>query len=154
MKVYRLHKSIKLPMSLKEGWEFFSDPRNLNKITPPSMGFEIKNKVPRFMYAGMIIIYKVKAFLGIPLTWVTEITHMEEPGFFVDEQRFGPYKFWHHQHILTEVSGGIEVEDIVHYAVPVPILGRLVNLLLVRPKLKKIFEYREKELQRQVGINN
>lgn len=151
MKVYRLHKSIKLPLNLREGWEFFSDPRNLGSITPPSMAFRIINKIPRYMYEGMIIIYKVRPFFGIPVKWMTEITHVEEPGFFVDEQRLGPYKFWHHQHILTEVYGGIEVEDIVHYALPAPLLGRLVNLLIVKRQLKKIFEYREKALRKIFG---
>ncbi len=147
MKIYRLHYSIKLPISLRVGWDFFSDPWNLAKITPPSMAFRIVNKVPRRVYAGMIIIYKVKPLLGIPVKWVTEITHMDEPGFFVDEQRFGPYRFWHHQHILTEVQGGIEAEDIVHYALPVPLLGGLINSFAVKRQLRKIFEFREKALK-------
>ncbi len=149
MKLYRLHKTQKLPITPEEAWEFFSDPRNLANITPKSLGFKITNKIPHIMYAGMIISYKIRPFLGIPVQWITEITHVEEPVFFIDQQRFGPYKFWHHQHIFTETAGGIEVEDVVHYALPFGPIGRLLHLLFVKRQLKKIFSHRELILKRK-----
>ncbi len=148
MKVYRFHRSIKLPINISDAWEYFSDPRNLSMILPPSLGFRILDRLPRYMYAGMIIQYRIRPMLAIPLTWITEITHIEEPGYFVDVQHFGPFKFWHHQHMLTEVAGGVEIEDTVHYSVPIPLLGRLVNLLFVGRKLRSIFDFRDKALRK------
>ena len=103
------------------------------------------------MYAGQIIRYKINIFPFFPMSWVTEITHVSEPTFFVDEQRYGPYKFWHHKHFLKEISDGVEMEDIVHYKLPMGFLGRLAHPLLVKPKLEEIFNYREKKLKELFG---
>ncbi len=103
------------------------------------------------MYAGQVISYTVRPLAGIPMTWVTEITHVNTPNYFVDEQRFGPYAFWHHQHFLKEVPGGVEMRDIVHYALPLGLLGRLANSLLVKNKLQKIFDFRHKKLESLFG---
>ncbi|PKQ70879.1 SRPBCC family protein [Raineya orbicola] len=146
--LYQLYRRQILPISLEEAWEFFSSPFNLKKITPPDMGFEVKLISPeQKMYAGMIIAYKVRPLLGIPMNWVTEITHVREPYFFVDEQRFGPYSLWHHQHHFREVAEGVEMEDLVSYKVPLGILGRLANVLFVRKRLEYIFDYRYKVLE-------
>ncbi|MDW8295856.1 MAG: SRPBCC family protein [Raineya sp.] len=146
--MYQLYRKQVLPISLEEAWEFFSSPFNLKKITPPDMGFEVKLISPeQKMYAGMIIAYKVRPLLGIPVNWVTEITQVREPYFFVDEQRFGPYSFWHHQHHFREVAEGVEMEDLVSYKIPLGILGKFANWLFVRKRLEYIFDYRYKVLE-------
>lgn len=146
MKIYTLHKKQNIPISKEEAWNFLSDPKNLKKITPEYMGFDIVSGADKEMYPGQIIEYIVKPVLGIPNKWVTEITHVVENKFFVDEQRFGPYALWHHKHFLKEIPGGVEMEDLIHYKVPFGIIGQLVNPILVRPKLEEIFEFRRKKL--------
>jgi ligand-binding SRPBCC domain-containing protein len=100
------------------------------------------------MYAGQIIEYKVSPILGIPLYWMTEITHVEQHKFFVDEQRFGPYSMWHHQHHFREVPGGVEMTDIVHYKMPFWFLGDIANTLFVKKQLNDIFNYRFKAVEK------
>ena len=146
MKIYTLHKKQNIPISKEEAWNFLSDPKNLKKITPEYMGFDIVSGADKEMYPGQIIEYIVKPVLGIPNKWVTEITHVVENKFFVDEQRFGPYALWHHKHFLKEIPGGVEMEDLIHYKVPFGIIGQLVNPILVRPKLEEIFEFRRRKL--------
>lgn len=144
--LYSLHTKQKLPIPLEQAWDFISNPKNLAVITPDSMGFKTLSGDERKMYPGQIIHYTVTPVLGIKLQWVTEITHVVDKAFFVDEQRYGPYKFWHHKHFLKEIPGGTEMEDIVHYKLPYGFLGRFMHPLLVRPKLEEIFEYRHKKL--------
>lgn len=144
MKVHVLEREQRLPISLEQAWEFFADARNLARITPPDMGFEVTSRLPERMYAGMIITYRVRPLFGIPVRWVTEITHVDEGRMFVDEQRAGPYRFWHHQHLFREVPGGVEVGDVVHYALP-PGVG-LLRPLLVAPRLEAIFDHRRRVL--------
>ena len=127
MKLYQLKSKQFLPISLDEAWAFLADPRNLKTITPQYMGFEICDGADRPMYQGQIIQYIVTPVLGIKTKWVTEITHVVDKSFFVDEQRFGPYAFWHHKHFLKEVPGGVEMEDIIDYKIPFGILGQLVH---------------------------
>ena len=146
MKLYQIKWKQILPMTLDESWDFFSDPRNLPKITPPSLNLKITSDLPEKMYQGMIITYKVHPFLGIPSIWVTEITQVKDKRFFIDEQRLGPYKFWHHQHHFKEIDEGIEMTDIVNYALPLDPLSRPLNSLLVGTKVEKIFEYRKEVL--------
>lgn len=143
MKIYNLKRIQVLPISLHEAWEFFSTPRNLSKITPKSMGFEIQyisggDKT----YAGQLIKYTVKVPPGIRLQWVTEITHVAEPSYFVDEQRFGPYALWHHQHHFRQVDNGVEMTDEVNYAIPFGVIGRAANWLFVEQQVNAIFDYR------------
>lgn len=146
MKIYQFKSVQTLSITLDEAWDFFSNPKNLPKITPPWLNLKITSQVPSKMYAGMIISYKVYPFLGIPSNWVTEITQVKEKQFFIDEQRFGPYKFWHHQHHFREVAECIEMEDIVTYALPFDPLSRSINSLMVAQKVKEIFKYRENVL--------
>lgn len=128
-------------------WDFISSPGNLRKITPPELNFFVLTDVKdKKMYPGQIIEYYVNPAKGIVTHWVTEITHVREREYFVDEQRFGPYKFWHHQHILKPVPGGVEMLDIVHYKIPGWFIGKLINSLFVRRKLEFIFEYRHRKL--------
>lgn len=123
-------------------WEFFSSPKNLKKITPPYMGFDVKTEIPEYMYEGLIIAYKVKPLFGIPVEWITEITHVKEHKFFVDEQRKGPYRIWHHEHHFEETDRGILMTDIVSYEMPFGALGKLIQPILVKKKLEEIFAYR------------
>ena len=151
MKIYRLETIQNLPISQKEAWDFLSDPRNLKTITPDYMGFEIVSGAASKMYAGQILQYIVTPLLNIPLKWVTEITHVREGEYFVDEQRFGPYSLWHHKHFIEPIKNGVEMIDIVDYKVPFGLLGQLVQPFLVRPKLEEIFEYRKNALDRIFG---
>lgn len=154
MKIYTLHTKQNLPITKNQAWDFLSNPRNLKTITPDYMGFEILSGADRPCYAGQIIQYIVTPILGIKTKWVTEITHVQEGHYFVDEQRFGPYALWHHKHFIKEIPGGVEMEDIVDYKVPLGILGQLVHPFLVKPKLQEIFEYREKALIDIFGVYN
>jgi len=128
-------------------WDFMSDPKNLARITPQHMGFNVLTPSLSSMYQGQIIEYTVSPLFGIKLNWVTEITHVKDEIYFVDEQRFGPYAFWHHQHRLTEVEGGIMMHDLVHYKMPFGFLGKIANFLFVKKQLKKIFDYRHQKLE-------
>jgi ligand-binding SRPBCC domain-containing protein len=136
---------------LQTCWDFFSSPANLKRITPSYMGFDVKTEVPAQMYEGLIIAYTVKPLLGIPVEWVTEITHVKDKSFFVDEQRKGPYTMWHHEHHFKEVEGGVEMTDIVSYIIPLGFLGKLVEPFLVKPKLEEIFAYRFKIVEEVFG---
>ena len=151
MKIYKLETSVILDIDLDTAWNFFSDPGNLSRITPPSMGFEITEQDGQEMYPGMIIAYRVRPFGGIPVPWVTEITHVKQPHFFVDEQRFGPYRLWHHKHFFSPTGEGLLARDLVHYALPGGPAGRLMHPLLVRPRLEQIFDYRKKTLLQMFG---
>jgi ligand-binding SRPBCC domain-containing protein len=147
MKPFVIDRVQILPTTLDTAWDFFSNPANLSKITPPSMDFCITSPPQSTTYAGQIITYTLRPLLGITMIWVTEITQASQPNFFVDEQRFGPYRFWHHQHFFREVDGGIEVRDLVHYLLFHDQLAGVLNRLLIAPRLKKIFDYRTKALQ-------
>lgn len=136
---------------LQTCWDFFSSPVNLKRITPDYMGFDVKTEVPAQMYEGLIIAYTVKPLFGIPVEWVTEITHVKDKAFFVDEQRKGPYTMWHHEHHFKEVEGGVEMTDIVSYIIPLGFLGKLVQPFLVKPKLEEIFAYRFKIVEEVFG---
>lgn len=146
MKIYQLHSVQKLPISITEAWDFLSNPKNLKTITPDFMSFDIVSGAEKEMYPGQIIEYIVKPVFGIPNKWITEITHVEDKKYFVDEQRFGPYSLWHHKHFLRKIDGGVEMEDIIHYKIPFGLLGQLVHPILVKPKLNQIFEYRKSKL--------
>jgi len=148
LKIYQFKAKQFLPITINEAGDFFSNPNNLPKITPPWLNFEVTTQLESRMYAGMIITYLVRPILNIPATWVTEITHVHVPNFFVDEQKFGPYKLWHHQHVFREAKDGIEMEDIVNYAVPLDFIGRLANNLIIFKKIKSIFEYRTEILNK------
>lgn len=144
MKIYTLKRQQHLDISLEKAWDFFSSPLNLAKLTPEYMNFEVlSNDANEAIYAGKIIEYKVHPVLNIPMQWVTEITHVEKNAFFVDEQRFGPYAFWHHKHIFDQQKNGVLMTDLVHYALPFGILGRIAHNLFVRKQLHSIFEFRE-----------
>lgn len=146
--VYSLKTVQHIPADINTAWDFFSNPANLAAITPTSMGFKtISKHHGEKMYAGQIIEYKVSPVLGIPLYWMTEITHVEDKKYFVDEQRFGPYSLWHHQHHFKEVGGGVEMTDIVHYKIPYWFIGDIANSLFISKQLKSIFDYRYRKVE-------
>ncbi|APY00191.1 SRPBCC family protein [Lacinutrix venerupis] len=151
MKIYRLHKKQNLPITKEQAWKFLSSPENLKTITPNYMGFNILSGADRPMYAGQIIQYIVTPVLGIKTKWVTEITHVVDGEYFVDEQRFGPYALWHHKHFIKEIKGGVEMEDIIDYKIPMGIFGQLAHPILVKPKLEEIFNYRKEKLETLFG---
>jgi len=137
-----------LPLGIEEAWKFFSNPKNLGLITPPYMGFNLTSELHSDkMYPGMIITYRVYPLLGIPLRWVTEITQVDEPNYFVDNQKSGPYKFWHHQHFFYETDQGTEMVDIINLAAPFGWLGLIAERLIVEKKVQEIFRYRSEKLK-------
>jgi ligand-binding SRPBCC domain-containing protein len=153
MAFYQLVKTQKLPATLTEVWDFISSPANLKEITPKHMGFIITGSTgEEKMYPGMIIIYKVSPVLGIKLNWVTEITHVREFEYFVDEQRVGPYSMWHHQHKIEPIEGGVLMTDIVTYQPPLGFLGALANKMFIRNQLRQIFDYRTIALEKRFGL--
>jgi ligand-binding SRPBCC domain-containing protein len=154
MKTYHFKFELNLPIPLAEAWNFFSSPLNLAKITPPKMNVVITSDytADTKMYPGMLIAYKVSPVMGIKMNWVTEITHVKDMEYFVDEQRFGPYAMWHHQHHFKEITGGVHITDILTYALPYGIIGRLVNAVLVEKEVKKIFSFREEAVKKLFGL--
>lgn len=148
MKVYKKEWNQFIPRPLDEVWEFFSRPENLNEVTPKDMNFEILSDISNQpMYEGMIINYKVTPFLGIKMRWTTEIQRIKEGKYFVDEQRFGPYAMWHHEHHFEEKDGGVYMKDLLHYAIPYGPIGNIANWLIVKNKIDEIFDYRFKAVE-------
>lgn len=141
-----------IPVGIDVAWDFFSNPANLQSITPENIGFSIISKYHGgIIYPGQLIEYKVRPLFGISLYWMTEITHVQQKKYFIDEQRFGPYSLWHHQHHFREINGGVEMTDIVHYRIPGGIAGNMLNALYIQKKLEDIFEYRFKKAEQIFG---
>lgn len=153
MQFYSIKSRQHLPISLNEAWAFFSSPNNLQKITPPDMNFMITSdkKDGEEMYAGQIITYTLTPLLGIKVKWMTEITHVKEGHYFVDEQRFGPYKLWHHRHTFVSTPYGVDMYDDVNYVLPFGILGTIAHALFVRKRIEEIFKYRTKVVEELFG---
>jgi len=151
--VYTLRRLQAFPITVEEAWHFFSQPKNLDVLTPASLNLKFTNELfGAEMYPGQIITYNVKPLFGIPLFWMTEITHVAKPFFFVDEQRRGPYALWHHEHHFKQINGGVEMTDLLHYALPFGLLGRIVHRLFVKKQLERIFEYRFQKAEALFGL--
>jgi ligand-binding SRPBCC domain-containing protein len=151
-KVYSFSSIQKMPITPETAWDFFSRPQNLQHITPASMGFVVKSRYHgELMYPGQIIEYTVRPILGIPIYWMTEITHVDPNNYFIDEQRFGPYSLWHHQHHFKKIDGGVEMTDIVHYKIPYWFVGDLANTLFVKKQLREIFAFRTEVIEKKFG---
>lgn len=149
MKVYNRRFKQFVKADLHEVWRFFSRPENLNELTPPDMNFKIMSDLEGIeMYPGMMIAYKVSPFKGITMDWLTEITQVRDHEFFIDEQRNGPYRMWHHQHHFKPTDEGVEMTDILHYAIPMGIFGRMANSILVAKRIDDIFTYRNEAVER------
>lgn len=152
MSFFQLITDQNIPASLTDVWDYISSPHNLPDICPPYMDFRITSRdLPSKMYQGMIITYKLRPMLGVPVSWMTEITHVEDHEFFVDEQRVGPYKLWHHQHHVREIEGGVAMRDIVTYQPPLGILGGIANSIFIKKQLQSIFNYRSAALEQRFG---
>jgi ligand-binding SRPBCC domain-containing protein len=153
VKTYVLKTEQKIPIPLDEAWDFFSSPLNLAKITPPEMSFVVTSDyaADAKIYTGMIITYKISPLLGIKMNWMTEITHVADKQYFVDEQRFGPYAMWHHQHHFKEIKGGVQMNDILHYAIPYGFIGTITKKVFVGKEVNKIFAFREKAIEEIFG---
>ena len=155
MAFYQFIQTQKIPATLDAVWDFVSSPANLKEITPPYMGFEVTgNSGNGKMYAGMIITYIVKPVLGIPMQWMTEISQVKDKEYFVDEQRMGPYKLWHHQHKIEAIEGGVLMTDVVTYIPPFGFIGAIANSLFIKRQLQTIFEYRTKAVNEKFGTWN
>lgn len=152
MKVHTLSQEQRLPITPAAAWEFFSSPRNLDEITPRDLGFRIVSLPGEKMYEGQIITYQVMIVPGIWIPWVTEIKAVDEGRSFIDEQRFGPYKFWHHRHTFEEIPGGVLMRDLVHYGLGFGPLGAVAHGLFVRSKLEMIFRFRRETLEKRFGV--
>ena len=148
MKIYQFKKTQLLKITLDEAWEFFSNPNNLDKITPDFMKFKIISNPSDKMYSGQIITYRIGLMPGVNQTWVTEIKNVDERKSFIDEQRFGPYKFWHHLHMFDETEEGVMTTDLIHYAVPFGIFGRAVHAIYIKRTLEEIFSFRHNFLEK------
>ena len=152
MAIHSLKTVQKIPVSLNEAWNFFASPTNLDAITPGDMGFKIISKFDgEKMFAGQIIEYTVRPLFNLPIYWMTEITEVSEGKYFIDEQKKGPYNLWRHQHHFNEIKGGVEMTDIVDYRNPFGFIGEIANSLIVRKKLKRIFEYRFQKIEDLLG---
>lgn len=155
MGFYQFKASQDIPASVDEVWDFISSPKNLKVITPDYMGFDITSEnLPLKMYQGMIITYKVSPLMGVKMDWMTEITHVRDNEYFVDEQRVGPYDLWHHQHLLVPTEFGVTMKDIVTYSPPFGPLGDIANSIIIKGKLKEIFAYRKKVIEDKWGVVN
>ncbi len=142
MAIYQFKATQKIHADFQEVWKFISDPRNLALITPPSMDFKVITEKTNHMYEGLMIAYTVKPLLGIKVNWLTEITHVKDHYYFVDEQRVGPYKIWHHEHFIYQDGEDVIMEDLITYCPPFGLLGKLANQLVIKKKLNEIFEFR------------
>ncbi|MFA8342453.1 MAG: hypothetical protein ACEPO8_05720 [Rhodothermaceae bacterium] len=147
MKIHKIDCTRVLQTDINRCWSFFSNPLNLKLLTPEKVFDKINLENFSEMYPGMIITYVIKPVLNFRFTWVTEITQMKKEKYFIDEQRFGPYKFWHHQHLFNETENGVEVRDIVHYVMPMGFIGNLIHKFFVKRELERIFEYRNKKMK-------
>jgi ligand-binding SRPBCC domain-containing protein len=148
MKLHQIHRKQMIPISIFEAWEFFSNPENLSTITPSWLNLTLISDIPRGMHSGMIISYRITPIVRVPTIWISEITHVNRPTYFVDEQRLGPFRFWHHQHVFKEVGRNVEIQDIVHYAMPLGPIGEMMYSISVRKKVDSIFDFRQKALER------
>jgi len=148
MAIHTLQRIQILSATVEECWRFFSNPQNLCRITPPALDFVIKSNLPAEIHPGLMIEYRVRPLWGIAVNWLTEITHVQKPFYFVDEQRVGPYAVWHHEHTFRDLGEGrVEIGDRVHYVLPFGPLGDLLHPFLVKKQLEQIFDYRTRVLR-------
>jgi ligand-binding SRPBCC domain-containing protein len=144
--VHYLHREQIIPAQVKDVWHYFCDPKNLNEITPPNMNFEIIKGGDVEMYEGQIIEYRVEFLRGVKSLWLTEISHVCDEKYFVDEQRVGPYRFWYHEHVFEEHPSGTKMTDQVTYVIPFGILGDFLNTLWISGRLRNIFDFRRQKI--------
>jgi len=149
--IHYLHREQVISAPQEQVWDYFADPKNLDELTPPDMKFEIITGGDVRMYPGQMIEYRVEFVRGLRSLWLTEITHVEEGRYFVDEQRVGPYRFWYHEHHFEPLETGVKMTDKVTYAAPFGLLGDIMNALWIQRRLKKIFDYRYQKIVELFG---
>lgn len=154
MKIYQLRRRQRLAISRDEAWAFFSSPHYLNQITPDFFHVDITSPVPDDIYAGLLISYRMTAVFGVPMAWLSEVSHCDQPRRFVYQQRVGPFKFWSHEVALIECADGVELEDIMFYTMPLGWLGQWLHRILIGPKLEQIFDTRRDYLQARWGVSD
>ncbi|HEY0354912.1 MAG TPA: SRPBCC family protein [Flavisolibacter sp.] len=151
-KIYRLERVQKIPSDIETVWKFFSNANNLLSITPPFLNLKMTNEASdQEIHKGQTMTYIVKPLLGIPLSWLTEITEVDRLKMFIDEQKKGPYQLWRHQHHFKTIEGGVEMTDIVDYSLPFGFLGTLAHPIIVEKKLNQIFSYRHQAVEDLFG---
>jgi ligand-binding SRPBCC domain-containing protein len=149
MKVYTQKYKQFIHADIDTVWDFFSNPSNLGKITPAEMNFKtLYITGGETMYAGQLMSYKVSPFPFMRIRWTTEIKVAKYQQHFIDEQKFGPFAMWYHQHFFEVKDGGVEMIDEISYAIPFGFLGRLANSLLVEKQVKNIFKFRKEAVER------
>jgi ligand-binding SRPBCC domain-containing protein len=146
--IKRLYREQILPISLQQAWDFFATPKNLNEVTPKELDFKILTELPERMYEGLIIQYRISPMVSIPVKWCTEITHIEDLKYFVDEQRQGPYKMWHHEHHFSQHKDGVLMKDILHYDIGLGFIGSIAGAMFVHKKVNEIFDFRYQALEK------
>ena len=142
MKLHKLKFNTTINANISDVWAFFINPNNLEVLTPNNMQFKITCDADNTMYAGKIISYVITPLANIPMTWVTEITQCKELDYFIDEQRFGPYKFWHHVHQFIEDDGKTKMTDELTYSFYGGAIGDLIQNKIITKKIEGIFNYR------------
>ena len=145
--VYRLHCEQQLPLSIDKAWKFFSSPRNLQSITPDDLQFEIKSLDSEDAYPGQIICYRIRLNALLKMNWVTEITQVEDKRRFIDEQRYGPYKMWHHIHHFEENEDGVLMTDDIYFKIPFGPFSHLLFKFYIKKNLENIFNFRREKLE-------
>jgi ligand-binding SRPBCC domain-containing protein len=151
--IHYLHREQIISASVEHVWEYFADPYNLNELTPPDMNFEIVAGGDVCMYEGQLIEYRVEFLRGLRSLWLTEIAHVREGTYFVDEQQVGPYRFWYHEHFFKPWEGGMKMIDHITYAAPFGMIGDIVNDLWIKNRLAYIFDYRRQKISDLFGAS-
>jgi len=152
MKIFQLYRETLMPITAEQAWDFFSSADNLARITPPEVKFETLTQLTdNRIYEGMIIHYRLRPLLNIPIIWQTEIGEVNAPYKFMDKQLKGPYALWEHTHTFIAIPGGVKMTDEVKYALPMSWLGILAHTLIVRRKIRQIFQFRKEALKQLFG---
>lgn len=141
-----------VPAPLEECWRFFANPRNLARLIPPELEFTTASDAPTEIRPGLLLAHRVRLQFGFAVNWLTEITHVSPPDYFIDEQRLGPFRLWHHEHHFRAIDGAhTELRDLVQYVVPCGWLGELVHPWIVVPQLRHLWDFRENTIAEIFG---
>jgi ligand-binding SRPBCC domain-containing protein len=152
MAAHSLKMTQNIPAGIGEVWELFSNPHNLLQLTPPYMAMKITSAGDHAtLFPGQLISYRLKPLWGLPVQWTTEIKAVEFERSFIDAQKKGPYRLWEHQHFFKAIEGGVAMTDHVTYLNPMGIGGRMMNGLFIRRQLRRIFEYRYRQVEKIFG---
>jgi ligand-binding SRPBCC domain-containing protein len=149
--IHTLSQEQFIPAPLDRVWDYFATPANLDAMTPPDLKFKLVGEPAGPMRTGQLITYRIRLLPAIWTSWLTEIREVQDHAGFVDEQRIGPYKFWHHEHRFYAVPGGVRMTDLVTYDLGYGPIGELLHALWIRPKLERIFAFRRAKVHERFG---